>query len=182
MNAGELGLQFQSGDSALSDMTSDDWERSDTSSLDSGWFHLDGARHPLPAYSDTTAQWFVYYGGYRRVRLSCWTCDRLNPVAMRTVYRYPTLGDQITFETTKGDDEGNTIPLETSVTDTTTFGIGLTDLSVDSERGLYASSKLMPHIAVIDIRDDSQGDFVDRNYLDEEARLSCPPRWDRGWI
>lgn len=32
----------------------------------------------------------------------------------------------------------------------------------------------MPHVSVIDIRDDSQGDFVDRNYLDEEARLILP--------
>ena len=104
----------------------------------------------------------MYYGGIAEDVTRVGHAIGSNPTSMRRIYRYPTLGDQITFETTKGDAEGNTIPLETSVTDTTTFGIGLTDLSVDSERGfLYASSKLMPHIAVIDIRDDSQGDFVD---------------------
>lgn len=160
---------------SLSEISADDWERSDVSSIDSGWFHLDGARHPLPAYSETTQQWFVYYGGIAEEVTRIGHAIGSNPTAMRRIYRYPTLGDQITFETTKGDDESNTIPLETSVTDTTTFGIGLTDISVDSDRGfLYASSKLMPHIAVIDIRDDSQGDFVDRNYLDEEARIVLP--------
>ena len=160
---------------SLDELSSDDWERSDSDSIDSGWFHLDGARYPLPAYSETTKQWFVFYGGIAEDVTRVGHAIGSNPTSMRRIYRYPTLGDQITFETTKGDAEGNTIPLETSVTDTTTFGIGLTDLAVDSERGfLYASSKLMPHIAVIDIRDDSQGDFVDRNYLDEEARIVLP--------
>ena len=60
------------------------------------------------------------------------------------------------METVKGDEERITIPLEISVADTSIL-IGLTDISVDNERGfLYASSKLMPHISVIDIRDDSQ--------------------------
>jgi hypothetical protein len=162
-------------ETALTEATPDDWMRSDTSSIDTGWFHLDGSRHPLPAYSDSSSQWFVYYGGIADSVTRVGHAIGSDPNSMRRVYRYPTLGDQITFETTKGDSEGNTIPLETSVTDTTTFGIGLTDLAIDTDRGfLYASSKLMPHIAVIDIRDDSQGDFVDRNYLDEEARIVLP--------
>ena len=170
-----IGSALQTSTAELSNLSSDDWSRSDVSSVDSGWFHLDGARHPLPAYSESAEQWFVYYGGMAESVMRVGHAIGSDPYAMRTIYRYPTLGDQITFETTKGDAEGNTIPLETSVTDTTTFGIGLTDLSVDTDRGfLYASSKLMPHIAVIDIRDDSQGDFVDRNYLDEEARIVLP--------
>ena len=163
------------GTADLPSTTVDDWERTDTSSIDTGWFHLEGARHPLPAYSESTMQWFVYYGGLAESISRVGHAIGSTPSAMRPIYRYPTLGDQITFETTKGDSEGNTIPLETSVTDTTTFGIGLTDIAVDEERGfLYASSKLMPHISVIDIRDDSQGDFVDRNYMDEEARIVLP--------
>ena len=173
------GEQWQIGsatiDIDLASAGADDWERTDTSSIDTGWFHLKGARYPLPAYSEESMQWFVYYGGLADGVSRVGHAIGSTPSAMRPVYRYPTLGDQISFETTKGDSEGNTIPLETSVTDTTTFGIGLTDLSVDEERGfLYASSKLMPHIAVIDIRDDSQGDFVDRNYMDEEARIVLP--------
>ena len=170
-----IGSALQDAAIDLVSLNSDDWERSETSSVDSGWFHLDGARHPLPAYSSANEQWFIYYGGIAESVTRVGHAIGSSPWAMRTIYRYPTLGDQITFETTKGDEEGNTIPLESSVTDTTTFGIGLTDLSLDTDRGfLYASSKLMPHIAVIDIRDDSQGDFVDRNYLDEEARIVLP--------
>ena len=149
------------------------WTRSETATLDNGWFHSDGVQHPLPSYED--GQWFLYYAGFMDTVARVGQAIGSAPTAMRPIYRYPTLGDQIYFETQKGDAEGNTIPLETSVTDTTTFGIGLTDISIDSERGfLYASSKLMPHVSVIDIRDDSQGDFVDRNYLDEEARLILP--------
>ncbi len=150
-----------------------DWERSDNSTVDTGWFHPNGAVHPLPYKEDS--QWYLYYGGLENGVTRVGRAIGSTANSMRIVYRYPTSGDYIEFETVKGDEERITIPLEASVTDTSTFGIGLTDLSVDSERGfLYASSKLMPHIAVIDIRDDSQGDFVDRNYLDEEARMILP--------
>ena len=86
-----------------------------------------------------------------------------------------SIHDRITFTIENNFTQKRvTIPLEMSVADPSIFGIGLTDISVDSERGfLYASSKLMPHISVIDIRDDSQGDFVDRNYLDEEAQYEA---------
>jgi hypothetical protein len=141
--------------------------------VDTGWFHPNGAVHPLPYKEDS--QWYLYYGGLETGVTRVGRAIGSTANSMRIVYRYPTSGDYIEFETVKGDEERITIPLEASVLDTSTFGIGLTDLSVDEERGfLYASSKLMPHIAVIDIRDDSQGDFVDRNYLDEEARIILP--------
>ena len=160
-------------DNLLLDSPSSDWERSDEASIDTGWFHQTGAHTPLPYFDGT--QWFVSYAGVHENTVRVGRAIGSDPAAMRPIYKAPSLGDSIDFETIKGDEERTTIPLEASVTDTTTFGIGLTDISVDSERGyLYASSKLMPHIAVIDIRDDSQGDFVDRNYLDEEARVILP--------
>lgn len=152
---------------------SSEWERSDIASIDTGWFHQTGAHTPLPYFDGE--QWFVSYAGIHEGTVRVGRAIGSDPSAMRPIYKSPSLGDSIDFETIKGDEERTTIPLEASVTDTSTFGIGLTDISVDTERGfLYASSKLMPHIAVIDIRDDSQGDFVDRNYLDEEARIVLP--------
>lgn len=170
------GERWRIGSSYQDNSTlSGEWDRLEVSAVDSGWFHGDGARHPLPVYDEEQSQWFIYYAGIMENTTRVGHAIGSSPTAMRLIYRYPTLGDQLYFETQKGDEEGNTITLETSVTDTETFGIGLTDLALDADRGfLYVSSKLMPHIAVVDIRDDSQGDFVDRNYLDEEARIVLP--------
>ena len=91
---------------------------------------------------------------------------------IRQIYRHPTLGDTLLFETHRGDEESVSIPLDTVTEDAALSGVGLTSIAIDEERGfLYAVSKLMPYIIVIDARDDSQGTFVDRNYLDIEAVL-----------
>ena len=91
--------------------------------------------------------------------------DRLNRTA-----RKPTLGDQATFRTDRGDPDADAIPLDVSLPEAEILGTGLHALSLDSERGLlYAVSKLAPFIVAVDIRDDSTDTFLDQNYLDVEA-------------
>lgn len=85
-------------------------------------------------------------------------------------YSLPTPGDALTFSTERGDPRALAIPLDTRVENLPVTFEGLTALSVDHERGfLYAASKLRSYFYVIDIRDDSAGDFKDLNYLDVEA-------------
>lgn len=87
-------------------------------------------------------------------------------------YQLPTPGDSLSFTTERGDPDAVAIPLDTRVDSLPTTFEGLTALSVDTERGfLYAASKLRPYLIVLDIRDDSSGDFQDLNYLDVEAVL-----------
>ena len=47
-------------------------------------------------------------------------------------------------------------------------GVGLTALYLDTTRGM-PTSKLLPYIIVIDVRDDSTDEFNDKNAMDIEA-------------
>ncbi len=89
-----------------------------------------------------------------------------------TVYRdplRPTVGDELVFVTSAGDDgTESAIPLERTLDSFSTSGLALSYLLVDDERGfLYVASKVSPYIYVIDIREDFSGD----NTLDLEAVL-----------
>jgi hypothetical protein len=84
----------------------------------------------------------------------------------------PSAGDRLVFSTERGDPNARAIPLDTGVEDSYLTGIGLTSVTMDVARGfLYAASKLVPYLFVIDVRDDSTVDFNDLNYLDLEAVL-----------
>jgi len=95
--------------------------------------------------------------------------DRLNRTPRR-----PRVGDQLVFDTDRGDEDAWAIPIDGTVDGHTTNGQGLTDLHVDEDRGLlFAVSQSTATIFVIDIRDDTDlsAGFYDRNYLDMEAIL-----------
>lgn len=90
--------------------------------------------------------------------------------------RFPEVGDELTFTGTRGDLGTGVIELAQSNRFFVTDGRGTTTMTHDAERGfLYLPSKLSPLIYVIDVRDDSAGDFSDENYLDIEAMIQLDP-------
>ena len=85
----------------------------------------------------------------------------------------PTLGDSITVYTQGGDEgESMAIDLEVSTGGASFNGIANSFMHVDNVRGyLYIGSELQNAIYVVDIRDDSSGEFVDSNVYGIEAIL-----------
>jgi DNA-binding beta-propeller fold protein YncE/predicted GH43/DUF377 family glycosyl hydrolase len=138
-----------------------------------GLFHPGGVRRPI-AIERNDAGYDMYYAGlddsiYRVGRARALSADRVHKTPQR-----PTAGDTLEFSTSRGDADALAIPLDQIVDEQSIVGIGLTALTLDADRGfVYAVSKLLPYIVVIDIRDDSDDStgFVDRNYLDIEAVL-----------
>lgn len=136
-----------------------------------GLFHPTGVQRPVVSMSDEGDLEVWYDGRYgdeaRAGRAVGQQPDRLYKTPLR-----PTVGDTLTFQTQRGDADAEAIPLDTDLLDVSLSGVGLTALDVDEERGfLYVSSKLLPYITVIDIRDDSTTEYDDLNYLDVEAVL-----------
>jgi DNA-binding beta-propeller fold protein YncE len=94
------------------------------------------------------------------------------PDVMFPRMRFPTAGDSLAFSTNRGGSGAQVIELEQSADTFSTNGEGMSSLLLDEDRGfLYVTSKLTNVISVIDVRDDSDGSFVDSNYLDLEAVL-----------
>jgi len=113
--------------------------------------------------------WFAGLGA-NRVRVG--SVSASGPTQLHRGLRRPTAGDSLRFETQRGDVNARAIPLDTVVDQVFLTGLGLTSITLDEERGfLYAASKLVPYLFVLDIRDDSEGEFRDLNYLDVEAVL-----------
>ncbi|MEL6342051.1 MAG: hypothetical protein AAFV53_02890, partial [Myxococcota bacterium] len=113
--------------------------------------------------------WFggLYNGTVRVGRAVGQDVERLYKTPLR-----PTVNDTLSFETERGDAQANAIPLDDLNVEEIFNDVfaGFTSIDLDEERGfLYAVSKLIPLIIVIDVRDDSDGDFRDLNYLDIEA-------------
>lgn len=135
-------------------------------------FHPDGVGRPVVLRAADGS----YTGTYAGLNGSETFVGRFTGAAPDRLHKrlsLPTLGDTLTFSTERGDPDQDSIPLDTYVEDVGIVGIGLTSLTVDSERGfLYVSSKLLPYITVLDIRDDSTEAFQDLNYLDVEAVLA----------
>ncbi len=117
----------------------------------------------------------MFFGGWlgdtvRAGRAFAFLPDRINLTP-----NFPRIGDTLTFNTERGDENTEAIPLDGFTEGRETTGIGLTTLEVDHERGfLYAASKLYSGLFVIDIRDDTDvlNGFFDKNYLDIEAVIS----------
>ena len=136
-------------------------------------FHPSGALRPVMLQT-ADGTWEGWFSGLmnddRRVgRLTGQEPDRLHQIL-----HLPTAGDILVFHTTKGDPDTTAIPLDTSIENGDTSGVGLTSMTLDEERGLiYLASKRLPFIMVVDVRDDSneQTGFQDLNYLDVEAIL-----------
>ncbi|MDP2305429.1 MAG: beta-propeller fold lactonase family protein [Pseudomonadota bacterium] len=67
---------------------------------------------------------------------------------------------------------GETLSLDLTVDGVSVAGGGCSAIAEDPDRGfLYVGCKLVPYVYVVDIRDDSVGDFQDLNYLDVESVL-----------
>jgi len=139
-----------------------------------GQFSTDGALRPVLAESDVG--WHGFYGGRTSSTDRVGGISGASPDALHRVLAMPTVGDALTFSTERGDPDALAIPLDLTLPNGIALsGLGLTGLTVDSERGwLYAASKLTSYFYIIDIRDDSSGTFRDLNYLDVEAIVSIP--------
>lgn len=84
--------------------------------------------------------------------------------------RFPTAFDQLAFGTNRGGRGTQVVELEQTADEFSTDGEGMASMALDEARGfLYVTSKLRTQIFVVDVRDDSNGGFVDSNYLDLEA-------------
>lgn len=139
-----------------------------------GQFSPEGALRPVLAETDNG--WRGFYAG------RAGSTDRVGglagaaPDSLHRVLEVPTTGDHLEFETERGDPNALAIPLDVIIPPGIALtGTGLTSITADPTRGfLYVASKLTAYIFVIDIRDDSAGDFKDLNYLDLEAVLPVP--------
>lgn len=86
--------------------------------------------------------------------------------------RLPSLADTWGFTSIPEDDaERLSLDIEYASGAELT-ALGCADLTVDPERGfVYVACTLSPYVYVVDVRDDSDGVFLDLNYLDLEAVL-----------
>ncbi|MEQ1500785.1 MAG: hypothetical protein ABMB14_01075 [Myxococcota bacterium] len=107
-------------------------------------------------------------GSSQRIgRASVWTDT---PDEVWAEQRFPTSGDTLGYATTRGGPGAQVIELEQSTEELTALGWGMSGMALDSARGfLYVTTKLDDGVFVIDVRNDSNGSFVDSNYLDVEA-------------
>ena len=139
--------------------------------LSGGLFHPDGAVRPVMIADDDGFS--GYYAGLSRSVERAGRVWGAAPDRLHKRFANPTLGDTLSFATERGDADAVAIPLDTLVDNNAMVGVGLTSLHLDSTRGfLYAASKLVPYVFVLDVRDDSSQGFADLNYLDIEAVLA----------
>jgi predicted GH43/DUF377 family glycosyl hydrolase/DNA-binding beta-propeller fold protein YncE len=146
--------------------------------LTGGLFHAGGVLRPV--VEQTPNGYAIWFAGYQNNVARVGRAYGARPDAINKAPRRPSVGDTLIFDTQRGDADQRAIPLDTVVRDNGANGVGLTSLTIDTERGmLYAVSKLLSFVFVIDIRDDTDLDgsehdgqpFRDLNYLDVEALL-----------
>ncbi|MDP6935397.1 MAG: hypothetical protein QGG40_20925, partial [Myxococcota bacterium] len=131
-------------------------------------FHPDAVLRPVAMHDGDT--WQVWYAGVDDTTPRIGRATGTEPDRLHIRLKRPTLGDTLVFRTEGAEEDANAIVLDTTIEAVHSSGYGLASLALDEERGfLYASSKLLPYVFVIDIRDDSTDDFDDLNYLDIEA-------------
>jgi hypothetical protein len=112
---------------------------------------------------------FAGYDGFAD-RLGAAMLDPTTPDAVFFDGRFPSPGDTLSFDTSRGGGGVSVIELGQTVEAFVSDGIGLSSVHHDVDRGfLYVTSKLSSGIIVVDVRDDSAGSFVDANYLDIET-------------
>jgi DNA-binding beta-propeller fold protein YncE len=98
-----------------------------------------------------------------------------DPSVVFSAPRFPTVGDELTFTTTRGDVGDTVIELQQAVANFSTAGTGAAGLVRDPARGmLYIQSKLSASLFAVDIRDDTTAGFDDRNAYDLEGLISIP--------
>lgn len=134
-----------------------------------GLFHPDGVERPVVNVLED-GQLEIWYAGTFGETERTGRAVGIDPERLYKTPLRPTVGDSLSFQTERGDEDAQAIPLDNNLLDINLTGVGLTALDIDEERGfLYVCSKLLPYIIVLDIRDDSTEDFADLNYLDVEA-------------
>ncbi len=112
--------------------------------------------------TDRLGQALTQFGAASDLYLDVWYPDT----------NYPTPGDLLTFDTTRGDSGISVIELGQIVSDFATTGTGMSSLAIDDSRGfLYVPSKLDDYIYVVDTRDDGDGVTLDPNHHDLEGLL-----------
>lgn len=137
----------------------------------SGSFSVGGTQSPVVASTGENHQ--LYYAGFDSFKHRIGTAS--GGEALHPLQSFPTVGDTLVFETSRGDEESSVIELAQSLDAFTTSGTGTSGLVIDEERGfLYIPSKLYSQVYVVDIRDDSTADTVDANYLDLEGLIQVP--------
>lgn len=135
-----------------------------------GFFYSEGVQKAVPIFGYKNQ---FFYSGIQDGIPRVGRASGHYPTHLAPAYMFPSPGDSLQFTTTKGSEDIDAIPLDIDTADLPLTGVGLGGLHIDQEKGfLYAVSKLLPYIIVIDIRDDSTEDFDDRNYLDVEATIA----------
>jgi DNA-binding beta-propeller fold protein YncE len=93
-----------------------------------------------------------------------------SPDSVFEAQRFPTAGDVIQFPVERGGPGAQVIPLDQATQWYLATGVGLSSLALDADRGfLFATTKLVDDLLVVDVHDDSAGSFVDDNFLDLET-------------
>ena len=139
---------------------------------DSGLFHRSHVTRPVVYKTDSGLQ--MYYAGESGDQTRVGTAFGFDFDRFNRTPQLPRTGDTLTFITERGNEDADAIPLDGTLDGHTTTGTGLSDLHIDSDRGmLFAVSESHATIFAIDIRDDTDttSGFIDRNYLDIEAIL-----------
>lgn len=79
----------------------------------------------------------------------------------------------MSFATLRGGPGAQVIELAATLDDFISQGFGMSAMALDEERGfLYVTTKLDDVLFVIDVRDDSDGTFIDSNVFDIEALVT----------
>jgi len=142
--------------------------------VNDGLFHVDGVRRPVASYDG--ADWSLWFAGYDAEVSRVGKARGGDPERLHEVENRPTLGDVLQFDTMKGDEDAEAIPLDTTVDGRAVTGEGLTAVAMDETRGmLYVATSHTNYIYAIDVRDDSAEGAPDANYLDVEAILLYEP-------
>jgi DNA-binding beta-propeller fold protein YncE len=94
--------------------------------------------------------------------------------------RVPTDGDRLVLASRRGGDAADSVRLNQSVDGTVVTGVGVSTLSYDAARGfVYVSQRrgdsASAYLTALDVRDDSDGTWVDANVFDVEAVLRLDP-------
>ena len=131
-------------------------------------FSNSGVTRPVVLENDDDGL-LIAYSGFdgtaRRVGTAVGT-----PEQLYSRHRFATSGDTLVFSTERGGPATEFIELAQATGTFTTSGTNASQARLDEERGfLYVPTRGNPHLLVLDVRDDSGTNFVDRNYLDLEA-------------
>lgn len=142
--------------------------------LTGGLFHADGVRRPVAGTDGES--WSLWFAGYDGVVSRVGRARGVDPERLHELVNRPTLGDALQWNTQKGDEDAEAIPLDTTVDGGAVTGEALSATALDAARGmLFVASTHTNYVIAIDVRDDSADGAPDANYLDIEAVLLYQP-------